>query len=110
MDTGMIIGSVVALVIMAVPLVIYFRTKNRKEILTIWIDDDTVRLLLSGDDYYDFDISDIKDDREKVNLYLKEIMKKRAYELKNLVEKVQFFKDGDEKFEQELLEIIQSNK
>ena len=36
MDTGMIIGTVVALVIMAVSLVIYFKTKDRKETLNIW--------------------------------------------------------------------------
>jgi len=107
MDIGMIIGTVVALIIMIVPLVVYFNTKDRKEPLTIWIDDDTVRLLLSQDDYCDFDISDIKDDTKRVNEELVKVVKARAKELGKCVDRVTFFKDGDEKFEQELLEIIQ---
>jgi len=40
MSMDMIIGTVVALIIMIVPLVIFFKTKDKKEPLTIWIDDD----------------------------------------------------------------------
>ena len=110
MDTGMIIGSVVALVIMAVPLVIYFRTKDRKGTLNILINGDSVRLLLSDDDYASFDISDIKDDKKRVDEELVKVIESRAKELVNYVDKVEFLKNRDEKFEMELLGLIESYK
>ena len=110
MDIGMIIGTVIALVIMAVPLVIYFRTKDRKETLVIMKDGDTMRLLLTQDDYCDFDISDIKDDTKRVNEELVKVIKARAKELAKFVDRVTFFKDGNKAFEKELLEIIQKAK
>lgn len=110
MDTGTIVGSTIAIVIMAIPLVIYYRTKDRKETLTIWINGDTVRLLLSDDDYASFDISDIKDDKKRVDEELVKVIKKRAKELVKYIDRVTFYKDGDEKFEQELFSIIQQAK
>lgn len=108
MDIEMIIGTVVALAIMAVPLVIYFKTKDRKETLNIWIKNDTVRLLLSDDEYTHFDISDIKDNQKRVDEELVKVVQARAKELVKFVDRVSFFKDGDEKFEKELLEIIEN--
>ena len=119
MDIGMIIGTVVALIIMIVPLIIFFKTKDRKESLVIMKDGDTMKLFLSDDDYCDFckcgfaslhDISDIKDDQKRVNEELVKVIKARAKELVKFVDRVTFFKDGDEKFEKELLEIIQQAK
>ena len=107
MDTGMIIGSVVALVIMAMPLVIYFKTKDRKETLTIWIKDDTVWLLLNDDEYADFDISDIRDNQKRVDEELVKVVNARAKELVKFIDRVTFFESGREEFEKELLEIIQ---
>jgi len=110
MDIGMIIGTVVALVIMAVPLVIYFKTKDRKETLTIWIKDDTVWLLLNNDEYADFDISDIRDNQKRVDEELVKVVKARAKELVKFIDRVTFFESGREEFEKELLELIQSYK
>ena len=110
MSMGMIIGTVVALIIMIVPLVIFFNTKDRTESLVIMKDGDTMRLFLTQDDYCDFDISDIKDDQKRINEELVKVIKARAKELVKFVDRVTFFKDGDEKFEKELLEIIQQAK
>ena len=44
MDTGTIIGSTIAIIIMVIPFVIYYRTKDKKETLTIMRSNDTVRL------------------------------------------------------------------
>ncbi len=100
------IGTVIALIIMIVPLVIYYKTKDRKEPLVIMQDGDTMRLFLTQDDYCDFNISDIKDDQKKINEELVKVIKARSKELVRFVDRVTFFKDGDEKFEKELLEII----
>jgi len=100
------IGTVIALIIMIVPLVIYYKTKDRKEPLVIMQDGDTMKLFLTQDDYCDFDISDIKNDQKRINEELIKVIKARSKELVRFVDRVTFFKDGDEKFEKELLEII----
>ena len=110
MDIGMIIGTVVALIIMIVPLVIFSKTKDRKESLVIMKDGDTMKLFLSDDDYCDFNISDIKDNQKRIDEELVKVVKARAKELVKFVDRVTFFKDGDERFEKELLEIIQQAK
>ena len=110
MTVGMIIGTVVALIIMIVPLIIYFNTKDRKEPLVIMKDGDIMKLFLSDDDYCDFDISDIKDDQKRINEELIKVIKARSKELVKFVDRVTFFKDGDEQFEKELFDIIQNAK
>ena len=100
------IGTVIALIIMIVPLVIYYKTKDRKEPLVIMQDGDTMKLFLTQDDYCDFDISDIKNDQKRINEELIKVIKARSKELVRFVDRVTFFKDGDKEFEKELLEII----
>ena len=58
---------------------------------------------LSDDKYLSIDISYIKNDKAKVYEKIKETIKSKAFELKGLIYKVQFFKDGDKKKEEELL-------
>ena len=93
---------------MAMPIVIYNRTKYRKETLTIMRSDDTIRLLLNSDEYAHFDISDIKDDQKRVDEELVKVVQARAKELVKFVDRVSFFESGNEKFEKELLEIIEN--
>ena len=79
-------------------------SKQKKgEVLLIEIVDNVVNFYLSDDKYLSIDISDIKNDKEKVYGKIKEVIKSRAFELKNLINKVQFFKDEDKKKEEELL-------
>jgi len=104
------IGSIIALILMIVPLVIYYNTKDRKEQLLIVYEQDMVRLLLGDDDYCDFDISDIKDDQKRINEELVKVVKVRAKELVKFVDRVTFLKDGDKIFEKKLFEIIQQAK
>ena len=108
MSIGMIIGSIIAITIMAIPIVIYNRTKDRKETLTIMRSDDTIRLLLNSDEYAHFDISDIKDDQKRVDEELVKVIQNRAKELVKFVDRVSFFESGNERFEKELLEIIEN--
>ena len=110
MEIGTIIGSSIAGLIMGVFSLVYFRTKDRKEPLAILRVDDTIHLLLTQDEYCDFDISDIKDDKEKINEEIKKVVKARASELVKFVDKVSYLDGTDEKLEKELLEIIQSAK
>ena len=108
MEIGMIIGTIIAVVIMGGSFWVFYNTKDRKEPLTIYRDGDTMRLLLSQDDYCEFDISDIKDDQKRVDEELVKVVQNRAKELVKFVDRVSFFKDGDEKFEKELLRIIEN--
>jgi len=110
MKTGMIIGDIIAISIMVIPTVIYFRTKDIKETLTIKRSNDTIRLLLNSDEYAHFDISDIRDDQKRIDEELVKVIKARAKELVKFIDGVRFSKDGDEKFEQELFSIIQQAK
>ena len=110
MEISNFIGSIIALILMIVPLVIYYNTKDRKEQLLIVYEQDMVRLLLGDDDYCDFDISDIKDDQKRINEELVKVIKARAKELVKFVDRVIFFKDGDKIFEKKLFEIIQQAK
>jgi len=107
MQLGMIIGSTIAIFIIGIALRIYYNTKDRKEPLTIWVDGDTVRLLLSEDDYCNFDISDIREKQERINEELIKVIQKRARELVEFVDKVSFFNNKNENFANELLKIIQ---
>ena len=104
----MIIGSTIAIITMGGAFMIFYNAKDRKEPLTIYRDGNTMRLLLSQDDYCEFDISDIKDDQKRVDEELVKVVQARAKELVKFVDRVNFFKDGDEKFEKELLEIIKN--
>jgi len=104
----MIIGSTIAVIIMGGTFLVFYNAKGRKEPLTIYRDGDTMRLLLSQDDYCEFDISDIKDDQKRVDEELVKVVQNRAKELVKFVDRVSFFKDGDEKFEKELLRIIKN--
>jgi len=80
--------------------------QKRGDILLIDINNNMVKLYLSDDEYLNIDISDIKNNEEKVYNKIKEIIKSRAFELKNLVYKVQFFKNRNEAREKELLNLL----
>ena len=110
METGAIIGSTIALLIMGVWALVIYRTKDRKEPLTIMEDGDTVRLFLTDSDYDEFSIADIKENKERVYEEIKKLVQYRSKELVRFVDRVTFFKDGDPKKEQELLNIILSAK
>jgi len=98
MEIGMIIGSSVAVVILGGVYMLFNKTKDRKEPLTIWQDGDRVRLLLSDDEYCDFSISDIKDNQKRVDEELVKVVKARAKELVKFVDRVSFFDNTNEKF------------
>ena len=108
MEIGMIIGSGVVVVILGGVYMLFSKTKDRKEPLTIWQDGDRVRLLLSDDEYCDFDISDIKDNPKRVDEELVKVVKARAKELVKFVDRVSFFDNTNEKFADELLGIIKN--
>ena len=110
METGAIIGSTIALLIMGFWALVIYRTKDRKEPLTIMEDGDTVRLFLTDSDYDEFSIADIKENKERVYEEIKKLVQYRSKELVRFVDRVTFFKDGDPKKEQELLNIILSAK
>jgi hypothetical protein len=110
MEIGTIIGSIVALLIMIFWALVIYRTKDRKEPLTIMEDGDVVRLFLTDDDYDEINIADIKNDKQKIYEAIKNKIQYRSKELVRFVDRVTFFRDGDPKKEQELLNIILSVK
>jgi hypothetical protein len=110
MEPGEIIGSIIVLSIIGGVALIYFRTKDRKGHLTIMIDGDVVRLLLNDDEYDELNISNIKDDKEKVYQEIKKLIQQRSKELVKYIDRVTFFKDGDPKQEEELLNIIKKEE
>ena len=107
MEIGTIVGSSVAGLIMFVVLVIYLKTKDRKETLVIKRENDTLYFLLGEDEHYSCDVSDLKDDKEKITQTVKSIVRKRAKKLVNFVDNVRYFDGADKEFETELLNIIQ---
>ena len=66
MDIGTIIGSGIALLIMGSIIFAYFKTKDRKSSFRIKRDENTIHLFLGDDEYDEFDISDIKDDNQRI--------------------------------------------
>ncbi len=80
--------------------------QKTRDILKIFINKDEKRLylLLSDDNYMDFDISNVKD--EDLNDTIKDIVKSRAFELKNLIEDVNIIGSANNDFEEELLSIL----
>ena len=110
MEIGTIIGSTIAFLIMGLWALVIYRTKDRKEPLTIMEDGDTVRLFLTDSDYDEFSIADIKENKERVYEEIKKLVQYRSKELVRFVDRVAFFKNGDPKKEQELLNIILSAK
>jgi len=81
-------------------------SKQKKgEILLIDINDDKIKFYLGDDEYLSFDISDIKE-KEKIYEKIKEVIKSRSFELKDLVYKVQFFDNGDKEMEEKLLKLL----
>ena len=110
MGIGTIIGSTIAFLIMGFWALVIYRARDRKEPLTIMEDGDTVRLFLTDSDYDEFSIADIKENKERVYEEIKKLVQYRSKELVRFVDRVTFFKDGDPKKEQELLNIILSAK
>jgi len=110
MDIGMIIGSSIAVIIVVGTLLVFFNTKDRKSSLNISRDENTIYLLLGDDEYCDFDISDIKDDKKKIEEELIKVIQNRAKELVKFVDRVTFLKDGDKPFEGKLYKIILNAK
>jgi|GEM_PF-2496471 hypothetical protein len=84
--------------------------RDRKEQLMITRHNDDIILMLTDDDYQTFDISDIKDDSNKIYARTKDIIKTRANELKRLVDRVVIYNNQDKSQETELLSIINAAK
>ena len=102
----MIIGSSIAGLILVGIFVIYLKTKNRKETLVIKEENGILYFLLGDDEHYSCDVSDLKDDEEKVVERVKDIVQQRAKKLVNFADSVRYM-DGDDKvFEKELLDIL----
>jgi len=98
----------ILLVIVIIAGIIFYliakNNKNRKEILTIMIDNDKVRFLLGEDEYLKFNVSN-KNKNEILDIIKNEI-NKRKNELKNVISKIVFFDDNYEEFARKLEEII----
>ena len=88
----MVGGSTISVIIIGGAFMIFYNAKDRKEPLTIYKDGDTMRLLLSQDDYCKFDISDIKDNQKRVDEELVKVVQARAKELVKFVDRVSFLK------------------
>jgi len=101
--------GIVIIILMVGGTFLLFRIKNRKEVLTILEEEDTLHLLLSQDNYWKLDISKIKDDEIKIKEALEKIIKERAFELKNLVESINFIDGKDREFEEHLLNLIEKS-
>ncbi len=108
-DVMILINMIVVYIIFTALIfsILYYNSKDRKEALTIQVDKDIIRLFLSDDNYCSFDISDIQEDREKIDKRLVRVIQKRAKELVNFVYRVSFFNNKNKNFENELLKIIQ---
>ena len=108
MDIGAIIGSSIAFLILATVTFIYFKTKDRKEPFVIVQEDDKVKFYLTESDYDEFDISDIKDDENRIYEEIKKLVQARAKELVRFVDRVVLHDMNDKSKEDELFSIIQA--
>jgi hypothetical protein len=84
--------------------------RDKKEQLMITRHNDDIILMLTDDDYLKFNISDIKDDSNKVFERIKEVVTNRSKELQRLVDKVVIYNNQDKSKEAELLSIINTAK
>jgi hypothetical protein len=84
--------------------------RDRKEQLMITRHNNDIILMLTDDDYLKFNISDIKDDSNKIFERIKEVVTNRSKELQRLVDKVVIYNNQDKSKEAELLSIINSTK
>lgn len=108
MDIGAIIGSSIAFVILATVTFIYFKTKDRKEPLVIVQEDNDIKFFLTDDDYDQFSIADIKDDKMRIYEEIKKLVRARAKELVRFVDRVVLHDMNDKSKEDELFSIIQA--
>jgi len=102
-----IFGIIGFLVIVMLLFFMGLAKQKNGDILTIFKDDNVIELLLTDDNYMTIDISDIKDDIDKINNKLREVIKSRAFELKSSVTKVSFVQKDNKTFANELLNVIQ---
>jgi len=100
------LGDIVTFLIIAGGVILYLKTKDRKESLVIVQEDDKVKFFLSDANYDEFDISDIKDDKNKIYNEIKKLVEAKAKELVKYVDKVTLFELNDKSKEDELLSII----
>jgi len=78
--------------------------ENRKESLTIMESENSIKLIISDSNYYEFNIKNIKNNKEQIYEEIKKALESKSKELSRLVNRVKFFKNGDVK--QELLKVI----
>lgn len=101
---------IIAILIISIVALLWWNiiknAKNRKESLTIMEGEDSVKLLISDSNYYEFNIANIKNNKEQIYEEIKKVLESKSKELSRLVNRVKFFKNGDIKQEKELLEII----
>ena len=84
-----------------VVFMVYINNKDRKELLTVRVNDDIVEFYLSDDEYLRFKPSTTDTKNE-----IREVIKKRAFELKELVDKIVLYPKRDDNFEKELIKLI----
>ncbi len=77
---------VIIILILNSVFIMYMKNIERKEILTIVKDNNKLNFLLSGDLYLKAEIPNDED----LNNFIQMILKNRAFELSNLVERVEF--------------------
>jgi hypothetical protein len=86
---------------------------ERKESLLILTHKDSIEIALTDDKYYEFDISDISNENDKVYERLKNVIKQKAVNLSgyNIID-VKFFKNSDGTIDQskELYTIIDNER
>ena len=86
---------------------------ERKESLLILKHKDSIEIALTDDKYYEFDISDISNENDKVYERLKNVIKQKAVNLSgyNIID-VKFFKNSDGTADQskELYTIIDNER
>jgi hypothetical protein len=104
-----IFGTVVVLANGIILFILKFSKQKPRDILVVYEYKDYIQLLLSDDDYMKIDISDIKNDINKINTKIKKVVESRAFELKSLVSKVTMFHRDDKAFEEELLSVINAS-
>jgi len=110
MELSTLIGSSIALFIMITALFIYYSTKEKKEVLTIQVNGDKVKLLLTDDEYCSFDISGIKDDKERIYTEIKKVLEIKAKKLCNFVDSVKLYGVDNAVQQNELFQIIKNAK
>ena len=77
---------IIVLILLNSVFIMYMKILDKKEILTIVKNNNSLKLFLTGDLYLEIDIPNDID----LNSFIKDILKNRAFELSTLVGRVEF--------------------